>query len=305
MIVIKKEVKIGLIAVAALALFIWGYNFLKGSSIFSSEYRLYAHYTNSNGISPSDPVILNGFKIGHVEKIKFDSNHDGSLIVSLIITNSFPIPDNSVAKIVSTNITGSKGVEIFIGNSTTYLSHGDSIRSELDPSLIDRLAKEIMPLKEKVENLVEQLSITAQSINDILNEQSRENIIKSIENLKYITNMVAGQKNNLDAVMTNAKSFTEELKQSSEHFDHIVANVSNITDDISQADISGAINQLQHTVATMDSLLLQIQSGNNTIGKLMTTDSLHNELTRSTEQLRMLLEDIRSNPKKYVKFSVF
>jgi phospholipid/cholesterol/gamma-HCH transport system substrate-binding protein len=302
---IKKELKIGAIAVAALVLFVWGYNFLKGSSIFSSEYRLYTHYTNSNGISPSDPVILNGYKIGQVEKIKFNPNNDGSLIISLIITNTFPIPDNSVAKIVSTNITGSKGVEIFLGNSTTYHSHGDTIHSELDPSLIDVLAKEIMPLKEKVENLVEQLNITSQSINDILNEQSRENIIESIENLRDITKMVTRQKNNFDAILNNAKSFTEELKQSSEHFDHIVTNVSNITDNISQADISGAVAQLQHTIATMDSLLVQIQSDNNTIGKLMTSDSLHNELTRSTEQLRLLLEDIRKNPKKYVKFSVF
>ena len=302
---IKKELKIGAIAVAALALFIWGYNFLKGSSIFSHEYKLYAHYPNSNGLSTSDPVILNGYKIGQVETIKFAPNNDGSLIISLIITSSFPIPDNSIAKIVSTSITGSKGVEIFMGDSKNYLSHGDSIRSELDPSMIDMLAKEIMPLKEKVEGLVEQLNITAQSINDILNEQSRQNIIESLENLKNITYMATRQKNNLDAIMNNTKSFTEELKQSSEHFDHIVKNVSNITDDISQADISGAVAQFQHTIATMDSLLLQIQSDNNTLGKLMTTDSLHNELTRSTEQLRLLLEDIRTNPKKYVRFSVF
>ncbi|MCL2510694.1 MAG: MlaD family protein [Bacteroidales bacterium] len=302
---IRKELKIGAIAVAALVSFVWGYNFLKGSSVFSSEYRLYAHYANSNGIAPSDPVILNGYKIGQVEKVKFDPNHDGSLIVSLIITNSFPIPDNSIAKIVSTNITGSKGVEIFIGNATTYLTHGDTIHSELDLSMIDRLAKEIMPLKEKVECLVEDLSITAQAINDILNEQSRQNITESLENIRNITKMVAGQKNNFDAIMTNAKSFTEDLKQSAEQFDHIVTNASAITDDIAQADISGAIAQLQRTVATMDSLLLQIQSDNNTIGKLITTDTLHNELTRSTEQLRLLLEDVRLNPKKYVKFSLF
>jgi len=302
---IKKEVKIGAIAVVALVLFVWGYNFLKGSSVFSHEYKLYAHYPNSSGLSQSDPVILNGFRIGQVEKIKFDPSNDGSLVVSLIITNSFPIPDNSVAKIVNTNITGSKGVEIFLGNSTTYLSHGDNIRSELDPSMVDRLAKEIMPLKEKIEALVESLNTTAHSINDILNDQSRKDMIESLANIRKITYMAANQKNNLDTIMTNAKSFTEDLKQSSEHFDHIVTNVSNITDDISQADIAGTINQLQHTIATMDSILQQIQSDNNTLGRLMTTDSLHNELTRSTEQLRLLLEDVRKNPKKYVKFSVF
>jgi phospholipid/cholesterol/gamma-HCH transport system substrate-binding protein len=302
---IRKEVKIGFIAVAALVVFVWGYNFLKGSSIFSNEYKLYAHYSNSSGLSSSDPIILNGYKIGQVERIKFNPSNDGSLIVSLIITSTFPIPDNSVAKIVSTNITGSKGVEIFMGNSTTYLSHGDTIHAELDPSMIEVLAKEIMPLKEKLENLIEQLDVTAQSINDVLNEQSRKNITESLENIRMITNMAANQRNNLDAIMSNAKSFTENLKQTTERFDHIVTNVSNVTDDISQADISGAIAQLQNTVATMDSILQQVQSGNNTIGMLMTTDSLHNELTRSTEQLRLLLEDIRLNPKKYVRFSVF
>ena len=302
---IKKEVKIGFLAVAALVVFVWGYNFLKGSSIFTSEYRLYAHYPNSSGLSKSDPVILNGFRIGQVENIKFNPNYDGSLIVSLIITSSFPIPDNSIAKIVSTNITGSKGVEIFMGNSNTYLSHGDTIHAELDPSMIEMLAKEIMPLKEKLEVLIENLNTTAQSINAVLNEDSQENIIESIENLRKITTMITNQRNNLDAIMSNAKSLTGDLKQSAERFDHIVINVSTVTDDIAQADISGTITQLQNTIATMDSILQQMKRNDNTIGKLMTTDSLHNELTRSTEQLRLLLEDVRKNPKRYLKFSVF
>jgi phospholipid/cholesterol/gamma-HCH transport system substrate-binding protein len=162
-----------------------------------------------------------------------------------------------------------------------------------------------MPLKEKLEELIENLSVTSQSINAILNEESQENIIESIANLRRITTMIANQKGNLDEIMDNTKSFTGDLKHSSERFDHIVTNISNITDGVAQAEIAGTVNNLQNTIATMDSLLLKIQKDDNTLGMLVNSDSLHNELTRSTEQLRLLLEDIRKNPKRYLKFSVF
>ncbi len=302
---IRKEIKIGTIAVIALVLFVWGYNFLKGKSLFSSDYILHAHYQNSGGITSSDPVILNGFRIGQVDKIKFAPENDGSLIVTLLITNKFPIPKNSIAKIVSTSITGTKGIEIFLGDASEYLSDGDAIRAELDPSMIDAFAKELMPLKEKFEDLIEQLDVTAESVNAILNEQSQQHLRASIENLKDITYMVAHQKNNIDAVMNNIKLFSSDLERSGKKLDHVLDNVSTITDDLSKSDISGTINQLQYTVVTMDSILKQIQTGNGTIGQLISDDILYKELIQTTEQLRALLEDIQRNPKKYVKFSIF
>ena len=58
-----KEVKIGLIGIAALAMLIYGINYLKGINMFQSANYYYVEYTNINGLAGSSPVFANGFKV--------------------------------------------------------------------------------------------------------------------------------------------------------------------------------------------------------------------------------------------------
>jgi phospholipid/cholesterol/gamma-HCH transport system substrate-binding protein len=302
---IRKEIKIGAIAVISIVLFIWGYNFLKGSSLFASEYKIYAHYQKSGGIVQSDPVILNGFKIGQVDRIKFSPNNDGSLIVTLLMTNKFPLPSNSVAKIISTSITGSKGIDIILGNSETVLSDGDTIKAELDPSMIDALVQEVMPLKERFEDLIEQLQTTTKSVNNILNEESQAHLIATINNLQEISEALASQKSNLNNTMYHLNAFAQNLNSNSENLNLIMQNATDITTQIKQANVTETIDQLKQTIHSLNTVLSQLQQENSTVGQLIYSDTLHRELIRSNEQLQLLLEDVRNNPKKYIKLSLF
>lgn len=65
----KKEVKVGIVVIVAIALFIYGFNFLKGHSIFNPERKLYAVYSRIDGLIEANPLLLNGFKIGQVKKL--------------------------------------------------------------------------------------------------------------------------------------------------------------------------------------------------------------------------------------------
>ncbi|HQO49949.1 MAG TPA: MlaD family protein, partial [Bacteroidales bacterium] len=107
----KKVYLVALLFIAALVLFIWGFNFLKGKDIFNSEDIYYVEYESVNGLIKSNPVVLNGLRIGQVRDINFHPDMSGRLIVQLAITSDFPIPSNSVARIYSSDLMGSKAVE--------------------------------------------------------------------------------------------------------------------------------------------------------------------------------------------------
>ena len=63
---VSKELKIGIVVICAIAAFIWGLNFLKGSNLFSHKYVLYAVYPKIDNIIPATPLLISGFKIGQV-----------------------------------------------------------------------------------------------------------------------------------------------------------------------------------------------------------------------------------------------
>ena len=55
---ISKEIKIALLGISAILLFVFGYNYLKGTGVFSSSRVVYAEYDNVQGLTPASYVQL-------------------------------------------------------------------------------------------------------------------------------------------------------------------------------------------------------------------------------------------------------
>ena len=85
---ISKEFKIGVIVTAAIGLFIWGFNFLKGHDLFSDKYELYAVYPKIDGLIEANPLLVNGFKVGQINKISLVKNANGEygVLVKFLLT---------------------------------------------------------------------------------------------------------------------------------------------------------------------------------------------------------------------------
>src|ERR1035437_3015255 len=95
---INNETKIGILAVVGIVVFILGFNFLKGKNLFKKETHIYAVYDDINGLSKSNPVVINGLQVGNV------SNLDGGkevtkILVTITLKKDVLIPDNSLAVI--------------------------------------------------------------------------------------------------------------------------------------------------------------------------------------------------------------
>ncbi len=301
---LSTEIKIGIIFVVCLFVFIWGINFLKGQNIFSKNNHYYAVYNNIKGITESSPVMVNGYQIGQVDKIRLiEDNH---LILSLGIVKKFKIPENSVARIISSDFMGTKAIEMILSNNKDYYQNGDTIKSSFEPELKEQINKEIGPIKDRAENILVHIDSL---ISQTLDKQSRDDISKSISHLHNTTEnlnkIVEEEKEMLKKIFANLESVTSNIEKSNTEVTQTINNLSTISDSIAQSNLKATINSTNSAVTQLSNILESINSGEGSLGMLVNNDTLYRNLEASTKSLDKLLEDMRLHPKRYVHFSVF
>ncbi len=314
---ISKEFKIGIVVICSIAAFVWGLNFLKGSNLFSHKYFLYAVYPKIDNLIPANPVLINGYKIGQVNKISlFQQGGKNKVLVKFILTEDLQIPKGSIARAISSDLLGSKAVEIIYSNETEFVKNGDTLIAGTEEGFKESLDKRIAPIQAKAENLIISMDSVMNVVSLILNSKTRENIDKSFESVRKaistlektaykLDDLIGSEKTKISNVMTNLNQITSNLNKNGERIDHIISNINNMTDSLAKAQLKDAINNADKSMKELNSLLAKINEGQGTIGKLAKNDSLYNNLNKSSEDLDKLLKDLRLNPERYIHFSVF
>lgn len=312
----RKEIIIGLVFIAALALFIWGFSFLKGFNLFKEQRVLYAVYEQVSGLSKANPVSINGLKVGQVSDIYFDPSYSGKIIVEITIETQLPIPRNSVALIYSSDLMGSKAIDLKLGSDSLLVANGDTLGTRVEASLKEAVNQQIQPLKAKAEELILSIDSVVTVIKEIFNEQARDNLTSSLasvqatfENLESasynLDQMIAAEKVRFGEIMFNLESITTTIRENEDDIDNIISNFSVISDSLAQADIPRTFANINRVVGDVADIVDKINSGEGTLGMLVNNESLYRDLQKSAEQLSLLLEDLRVNPKRYVRFSLF
>ena len=313
---ITREFKIGLFFIVGLALLFWGYNFLKGTNVFKQERIFYAVYNDVNGLSRSNIVSINGLDVGQVKNVFFKEDYSGKVVAVFSVRNSFPIPKNSVARIFSSDLMGSKQVAIDLGNSKQLAQPGDTLKSQSEASLKEEVNRQILPLKMKAESLIGSLDSVAIILKDIFNEQGRDNLTKSFASIKetfkrmqsisvMVDSTVKAESTRMSNILASIDSISMNLKDNNENISNILANFSTISDSLIKADIATTINNTSITLAEVNKILEKVNRGEGSVGALLTNDSLYFHIQKSFSDLNALLEDIKKHPKKYVRLSIF
>ncbi len=311
-----RNILIGLSFLIALALFIWGYNFLKGKNIFSKQTIFYAKYEEVSGLEVANPVLINGYRVGQVNELFFDPSMSGDIIVVLMLENQFPIPKDTYARIISADIMGSKAVELDIGIAEDLAVSGDTLATSLEASLKDAVSAQVQPIKMKAENLLLSIDSLVVAIQTVFNESAVENLTKSFNDIRKtfanlqsttsnIDTLVDRESNRIASILENIDSLSYTLKHNRGNISNIINNLEVVSDSLARADIPGTFKRANKSLEKLDVILAQIQSGEGSLGLLLHNDTLYMEVEKSAEELNKLLEDIRLNPKRYVKFSLF
>lgn len=298
---LTREIKTAILVISSILLFFWGYSFLKGKNLFDTNKKLYVVYENVAGLESSAPVTLNGLKIGKVNSITI--NPDGKLLVELQIATDFPISKSSIAEIYDSGLVGGREISIQVNlEDKNYTSSGDYLKASSKLGLTDALAKEIVPLKDKIEKLLENANVLFENVNNILDEKAKANLQNTISELNTTMIEFRGASTNLNQLLATNKS---KLDNTFTNLDKTVANFEVISDSLASANLGKTVKNLEKTLANVDKLLADMEQGNGTMGKLFKDETMYNNFTKASSELELLLQDLRLNPTRYINVSVF
>lgn len=306
---ISNEVKVGAVALITIVAFIWLFNFLKGKDFFKSTANYYAIYDKIGGLAESSPVEINGYKVGVVQSIKFIDAESGKLLVVFSVSKDFKLPRNTVAEITPLSIIAGMKVQFVYGNGPGTYSYGDTIPGRLAESLVTKLETELIPLKDKISNLVDAIDSVINSVNMIMNPEFRNNLNGTLANLnntsKNLDDIIGSKEKDLKAALENISKFTKMLSDNSVKIGSTFNNLEAITDTLAAADIYNSVMNLKTSLEKTSLLVGNLNEGKGSAGQFLTNDSLYTNLASSLESLKTLLEDMKANPKRYVHFSIF
>lgn len=303
---LSKEFKSGFIFLLAIVFLVYGLKYLKGLNVFQSNKPYYAIYDDIDGLQIGSSIRLNGFNVGMVNNIVLSSNN--KLLVTLNINSVDSIPKNSVCKIVNQDLMGTKGVSLVLGKSDLFAKPGDTLQSGIENSLQDEVNAQILPLKNKAEELIGSVDSLLTVVAAVLNKNTRKNLSNSIKSLDEtfsilsqtmikVDSMVYNNDKRVSKIILNLESITTNLNDSSSGIKPILHNLSLISDSLSNSNIGSLVENINN-------ISNNISSGSGSLTKLMKDDKLYNNLEKSTSELAELIEDIKNNPKRYVNFSI-
>ncbi|TND09413.1 MAG: hypothetical protein FD123_1219 [Bacteroidetes bacterium] len=321
---LTREVKTGIVVVVAIALFIYGYNFLKGRDLFSTSTDLFARYERVEGMTANSAVWLNGFKVGQVRDIRLDPKTN-DLIVHFTISNSDArIPLNAIARIASDGLLGTKVVQLVIPEGTntallddkSFAADGDTLVGDVAKGLQDAVTAEVKPLKDKVQGLVASIDSVVTIIQVILNKDARENLVKSFESIKnalatfehtaqQLDTLVASERTRLSDIFVKIQSIATNLANNNEKLSKIMSNTEAITDSLAKSNLTQTIDRVNKTMGEVAVIMEKINKGEGSMGLLVNDKKLYNNLDSASAALSRLITDLNEHPKRYVHFSVF
>lgn len=304
----KTEIKVGLVGLGILILLFFGIKFLKGMDIFNKEVSYHVLYKDVSGMHESNYIYLNGMKVGYIKDIKAMDNRAENFLVTISISSKVNMTKDSKIVLFNADMLGSKALRLELGHRE-LLHKGDTITGEIEVGMLDKLGTAITPMAENLDSI---LSATK----SILNQQNRDNIQRTLANLESTSRklndisqqfdgLIDSEKNKIKNIIANTESITTNLKDNNERLSNIISRIDQITDTVAQANIGSTLSETSRTIERLNKVLGIIENGKGNLGLLINDEGLYRNLNESARKLDALIEDIKANPKKYVKISVF
>ena len=299
-----KEIKVGFLAVLGIMMSVFSYNYLKGINLFEKNRKFTVKYEKVDGLSVSNPVTMNGFKIGKVQKINFNSNNTRELLVDIVIDNDVVFPKTSLAELYETGLIGGKAIAIIpdYQNDSTVAVDGDVLKGVIKPGLTE-LVNQILPqVQLQIEAVMKNAEIVLQNINTLFDDETKKELKSSIEDFSNLTKSLSDTSNEISNLIANN---SENLTNSLADFRSASNNIKSITDSLNSDDINSLTTNLNSLVNNLNSITTSLKNSDGTAGKLINDKSVYENLENATNQLNQLIEDIKLNPNRYINFSVF
>ena len=312
---VSNETKVGALTIIAITLIILGFNFLRGKTIFKSGNFIYAKYADTKGLIISNPVFVNGFQVGTVFDIENQTADLSQIVVSIKLNNTYKIPANSVATIQD-NPLGTNSIAIVLGDAKSYLKSEDTIKTAPAASLLGDLMNTLSPLGEQTKKTISDLEKVLVNINKVLDDQNKANFAQILSNLSFATeslnkslvsveSMLQSQSGSIAQTANNVNSFTKNLSDNNKKINDIINNLDTTTRQLKNADLSKTVKEIQVVVQELTQTLHNLNNGDGSAAKLLNDPEIYKQLQGTIKSINTLVDDVKTNPKRYVNISVF
>jgi phospholipid/cholesterol/gamma-HCH transport system substrate-binding protein len=291
---ISKEVKTGILVVAGILLFVFGFNYLKGNNLFESTDVYYTEF-DYNALNKSSPITVNGNVVGKIEDIIYDFN-SGKTRVSFSVNAALKFSKNSVVKMYETGLMGGNGLAILISNEGEQAKPGDVLKSEVEFGLVTTLSKNFSGLSDNLDSTLKSTDTLMFSINKLVNDNSDAGLKRTIEELNYTLKSFKNTSNSLNTVISNND---KNIAVILEKFKTISTDLALLTTDLKNANVGSTVENLNTTLTKLNNVLATIDKGEGTIGKLLKDDAVYNNLEAATKEMEELIRDIKLHPARY------
>ena len=301
---LSNEVKLGMAIFAAVIVFVGGIIYLRGVDFQKREYTLTILYNNVNGLQEGNPITIAGLAIGKVEELKLIGT---AIAVKVQIQNKVLFPVDSKAYIKSSSLMGGKLIAISPGIESEVLHNGDTLTGSYEADLTE-LTSTLAPISSNILGILERVNTT-------FDEKTRHNIQSILTDVNRssteLERIIHDEGQRLDFAIGNFASFSSNLSRFAVNLDSIALSqrtnldTSMATIRIVTYNLQLASQNLRSTTQSLDVVLGKIEKGHGTLGKLVHEEKLYNDIDSLASNLNLLVKDLRENPGKYVKVSVF
>jgi phospholipid/cholesterol/gamma-HCH transport system substrate-binding protein len=299
---LSKEIKAAFFVLSTILLFIFGFNFLKGSSLLDKQKTIYAVYDEVDGLLVGANVMINGLSIGNVTELDFLPNST-KILVTLKVKDKLNFSSKSTASIYETGVLGGLAISIEpIFERESIVKTGDTLSSSVRPGLTELINRQIEPLSRQLQSTITSVDSIFTGASNVLNRQTQEEIKESIN---VLTSAIKSINNSSIIIEETLTAKSSQINKTIDNFEKISSNLSEVSDELNSFGLSNLLSNLEVSVDGISSIVDKLDSDKSTIGKLINEDEVYNNLNSSIESLNSLISDIKANPKKYVHFSVF
>jgi phospholipid/cholesterol/gamma-HCH transport system substrate-binding protein len=295
----RDEVTVGILITAAVVVAVLGSLWLVRGS-WRAGYPLHTRFVWGQNLKQGQPVLLAGVSVGYVGDVTL--RRDGYLEVLLRIDDQYQIPKGSVATVKAIGIFGDVSValtpptpvpaESYVANDTVPPGPASADINEI-MDRVDSIGRSVSVLTKALEVQV----VQAGTLKDI------GRIMASTAKLSaQMQTVVAEQNRNITQTLGSFRDAAGHIGNAVDSA-QIAASLAHVRE-ITENTVRLSAN-LDSTNTQLRKLIGQAQTGNGTVGKLLTDTLLYSDVRKVIAQMDSLLADVKKNPKKYINLRIF
>jgi phospholipid/cholesterol/gamma-HCH transport system substrate-binding protein len=294
----NKELKVGVFSAICLVLLYFGFNFLKGIDFFQKKKTYYAVYDNIDQLVESNPVLVNGYAVGRVSRIRILQNRNNHVLVEMEIDADIVITDSTKA-ILNSELLGGKSVLLKMGRSTKTLQEGDTLRTEVAKGMFDVLSETATPVATDLQTTLRKFNSVIDNFNR--NFEKLEVILTKLQTTPDLINKTLVTTNtNIETLSASFKTDAEKLGVVLDELKPTLNNMKVLSDSLRHLKLNQTLIKTQQVLTSLNESLGKLKKRDNTMGRLMNEDSLYVNLNKLIVDLDKLSKHFNSNPKHFL-----